>query len=72
MSDIMHHGWRYKERMNDPAHVALRAYAEATKGVKCPICNGVESCDHTVRERLLADLGKGVKYTVGDPEGRDD
>jgi hypothetical protein len=35
---------------------ALRAYAEASKGERCPICNGIEGCDHTVRERLLADL----------------
>jgi hypothetical protein len=40
-----------------PVKVALRAYAEASKNVRCPICNGTESCDHTVRERLLADLG---------------
>lgn len=39
-----------------PARKALRTYAEASKGTPCPICGGTESCDHTVRERLLADL----------------
>jgi len=42
--------------VTSPAKTALRAYAEASKSVRCPICNSIEGCDHTVRERLLADL----------------
>lgn len=40
----------------EPLKAALRAYAEASKGKPCPICGGTESCDHTVKERLRADL----------------
>jgi hypothetical protein len=48
-----------------PAQIALRAYAEASKGVRCPICQGIEGCDHTVRERLLADLGREKEALSG-------
>lgn len=41
-----------------PLKHALRAYAAASIGTPCPICDGKEGCDHTVRERLVADLVK--------------
>lgn len=43
-----------------PKASALHAYAKASKGKHCPICHGVEGCDHTVLERLRADLDGGV------------
>lgn len=39
-----------------PIHAALSAYRVASQNVRCPICNGIGGCDHTVRERMLADL----------------
>jgi hypothetical protein len=39
-----------------PLKAALRAYAVASKNTRCPICNSIEGCDHTVKERLCADL----------------
>jgi len=47
-----------------PVKAALRAYAEASKRVHCPICESIESCDHTVRERLLDDLGASSQAEI--------
>lgn len=44
------------ERGQTPLKAALRAYAEASKDQKCPICSGIESCDHPVKERLFAEM----------------
>jgi hypothetical protein len=60
-----------EKRAKDPLKAALRAYASVSKGVRCPICEGLEGCDrdHTVLERLRADLAQQPPREPYKPRG---
>ena len=37
----------------------MTALAEHAASLRCPICGGVEGCDHTVLERAMAEHAAG-------------